>query len=154
MANTYSQVYIQFVFSVQNRESIIKKDWQDRLYKYIIAIIQNYKHKVLAIGGLPDHIHIFIGMQPTQTMSDLVQNVKRDSSKWINENHLTMGRFSWQEGYGVFSYSRSHIDNVVKYILNQEEKHKNKTFIEEYKSFLDSFGVEYDPKYIFKEVKY
>ena len=154
MANTYSQVYLQLVFVVQHRDCVIRKSWQDELYKYMTGIVRNHEHKLLAIGGMPDHVHLFIGLKPSQSISELVQNVKRDSSAWINDNKLSLGRFSWQSGFGVFSYSRSHIDRVVNYILNQETHHKKFTFLEEYISFLKRFGIEYDPQYIFKEVGY
>ena len=153
MANTYTQIYIHTVFSVQNRLSLIQKDWQERLYQYIIAIIQNHGHKVLAIGGISDHIHIFFGFIPSQSLSELMQNVKRDSSEWINKEKLVTGKFSWQAGYGAFSYSKSQIANVAKYIQNQEEHHKKKTFIDEYKKILTNFEIEYDERYIFKPIE-
>ena len=154
MPNTYTQIHIQVVFAVQNRVSIIRKSWKDELYKYITGIIQNYGHKVLAINGMPDHLHILIGMRPTQSLSDLMQDIKGDSSKWINQKSFVNGKFSWQEGYGAFSYSKSHVDAVIKYIKNQEQHHKKKTFIEEYHEFLDKFEVEFDERYIFKPVEY
>ena len=154
MANTYTQIHIQTVFSVQNWECIIKKTWKDELYKYITGIIQNHGHKVLAINGMPDHIHVFFGQRPTQTLSDLMQDVKGDSSKWINQKGYVKTRFSWQEGYGAFSYSKSHVESVIQYIRNQEIHHRNKTFIEEYLDFLDKFEVDYDERYIFKSVDY
>jgi REP element-mobilizing transposase RayT len=153
MANTYTQIHIHAVFSVQNRVSLIGKGWQDRLYQYIIGIIQNYGHKVLSIGGMPDHIHILFGFRPTQSLSELMQNVKRDTSEWINKEKFIMGKFSWQEGYGAFSYSKSQIKQVANYIEKQEEHHKKRTFIEEYKKILIDFGLDYDEKYIFKQVE-
>jgi REP element-mobilizing transposase RayT len=153
MANTYTQIHIHVVFSVQNRISLIHKKWQDRLYQYVIAIIQNHGHKVLSIGGMPDHIHILFGFRPVQSLSDLIQNVKRDSSAWINKEKLVMGKFSWQEGYGAFSYSKSQIAKVAKYIENQEKHHTNRTFLDEYKKILMDFGLEYDEKYIFKWIE-
>jgi REP element-mobilizing transposase RayT len=153
MANTYTQIHIHAVFSVQNRISLIHKKWQDRLYQYVIAIIQNHGHKVLSIGGMPDHIHILFGFRPTQSLSDLIQNVKRDSSAWINEEKLVIGKFSWQEGYGAFSYSKSQIPRVIKYIENQEKHHTNRSFLEEYKKTLIGFGLKYDEKYLFKQVE-
>ena len=154
MGNTFTQIHIQSVFAVQNRVSIIRKAWKDELYKYITAIIQSNGHKVLAINGMPDHVHVFFGLRPTQSLSDLMQDVKGDSSKWINERGFVKGKFSWQEGYGAFSYSRSHVGKVIDYIRNQEEHHRKKTFIEEYTELLDKFGVEYDERYIFKPVEY
>jgi len=153
MANTYTQIHIHTVFAVQNRLSLIKTDWQDRLYQYIIAIIQNQGHKVLSIGGVSDHIHILFGFRPTQSLSELMQNIKRDSSAWINKEKLVVGKFSWQEGYGAFSYSKSQISQVIKYIENQEIHHKKRTFVEEYRKILDDFGLEYDERYIFKTIE-
>ena len=152
MANTFTQIHIHTVFAVQNRMSLIQKSWQKQLYKYIITIIQKYGHKVLAIGGMPDHIHILFGFRPTQALSNLIQEVKRDTSEWINQKKFVERRFAWQEGYGAFSYSKSHIANVVKYIESQEEHHKKKTFIIEYKKILKNFNIEYDERYIFKPV--
>ncbi len=154
MANTYTQIHIQAVFAVQNRDCVIRKKWKDELCKYITGIIRNNNHKVLAINGMPDHIHIFFGMRPTQSLSDLMQDVKGDSSKWINDKGLVKGRFSWQEGYGAFSYSKSHVDRVINYVKNQEKHHRKKTFIEEYNELLDKFEVDYDERYIFKPVEY
>ena len=152
MANTFTQIHVHTVFSVQNRISLINKNWQDRLYKYIIAIIQKHGHKVLSIGGMPDHIHILLGLRPTQSLSALIQEVKRDSSEWINQNRFVTGRFEWQEGYGAFSYSKSQIPQVAHYIETQETHHAKHTFIEEYKKILNDFGIEYDERYIFKKV--
>ena len=153
MANTFTQIHIHTVFAVQNRISLIKIDWQEQLYKYIITTIQKHGNKVLAIGGMPDHIHILFGLRPTQSLSSLMQEVKRDSSEWINKEKLIRGRFSWQEGYGAFSYSKSHIDKVVKYILNQKEHHQKRTFIDEYKKILEDLELEYDKRYIFTPIE-
>jgi REP element-mobilizing transposase RayT len=153
MTNTYTQIHIHAVFTVKNRLSLIKKDWQDRLYQYIIAIIQNHDHKVLSIGGMPDHIHLLFGFRPTQSLSELMQNVKRNSSEWINKEKLVLGKFSWQEGYGAFSYSKSQIPQVIKYIENQEIHHKKRTFVEEYKKILIDFGLECDERFIFKPIE-
>lgn len=117
------------------------------------GIIQNNGHKLLNINGMPDHVHILIGFRTTQALSELVQVVKRDSSKWINENKFVRGKFSWQEGFAAFSYSHSHLSNVIAYIKNQEEHHKQQSFIEEYKAFLEKFEIEFDEKYIFKEIE-
>lgn len=140
------------IFAVQNRDCVIKKSWKEELYKYMTGIIQNHDHKVLAINGMPDHIHVLIGMRPTQSISDLMQDVKGDSSKWINQKRFVKGKFSWQEGYGAFSYSKSHVDRVIDYIRNQEVHHSKKTFIEEYCEFLKKFEVDYDPKFILKRL--
>ena len=154
MANTYTQIHIQAVFTVQNRDCVIKKTWKVELYKYITGIIQNHGHKVLAISGMPDHIHIFFGMRPNQSLSDLMQDIKGDSSKWINQKKLVQTRFSWQEGYGAFSYSKSHVDSVIDYVKNQDIHHRRKTFIEEYHDFLEKFEVDYDERFIFEPVEY
>jgi len=153
MANTFTQIHIHAVFAVQNRESLINKIWRERLYNYIIAIMQKHGHKVLSIGGMADHVHIFFGFRPTQSLSSLMQEVKRDTSEWINQNRFALSRFTWQEGYGAFSYGKSQIDDVVKYINNQEAHHATRTFTEEFKKFLDMFGVEYDNRYVFHAVE-
>ena len=152
MANTYTQIHIQFVYAVKFRESIIGKDWKDELYKYTTGIIQKNNHKMIAINGMSDHIHILIGMRPTQSISDLIQDVKGCSSKWINKKGVLKGKFEWQEGYGAFSYGKSQVNDVVNYINNQESHHKKMTFLEEYQTFLEKFEVEYDEKFIFKEL--
>ena len=152
MANTFTQIHIQVVFSVQDRNCIIRKLWKDELYRYITGIIKNNGHKVLTVNGMPDHIHAFFGMRPTQSLSGLMQDIKGDSSKWINKKGFVKGRFSWQEGYGAFSYSKSHVDNVIDYIKNQEIHHCKRSFIEEYRELLEKFEIEYDERYIFKPV--
>ncbi|MEQ8687120.1 MAG: IS200/IS605 family transposase [Imperialibacter sp.] len=151
MPNTYTQIHLQIVFAVKYRQGLIEKAWKDDLYKYITGTIQSYDHKMLAINGVEDHIHILIGMRPTQSLSDLLQDIKSGSSKWINDNKLTKRKFAWQEGYGAFSYSKSHVPNVIRYIHNQEEHHRKKSFLEEYDEFLKKFEVDYDRRYIFKE---
>ena len=153
MPNTYTQLYIQFVFAVKGRESLIEKTWKDELYKYVTGIVQNNKSKLIAINGASDHVHIFIGYKPIISIPDLVKDIKVVSSLWINEKKLVHGKFSWQQGYGAFSYSRSHIDTVCKYIANQEEHHKRKTFKEEYVEFLNRFEIEYDEKYLFEFIE-
>jgi putative transposase len=152
MANTYTQIHIHFVFAVKFRHGIIQSKWKEDLYKYIAGVIQNNNHKLLAINGMPDHIHILIGLRPAQSISDLMKDVKQSSSKWINDNKLTSGHFEWQEGYGAFSYSKSQIIQVINYIQNQEIHHKKKTFKEEYLDFLEKFEIDYDEKFIFKEL--
>jgi putative transposase len=151
MSNTYTQIHIHAVFAVQNRFSLISKTWEQRLFQYITGIIQNKGHKVLSINGMPDHIHILFGMRPSESLADLMRDIKCDSTFWINENKLISGKFSWQQGYGAFSYSKSQIHAVANYIENQEVHHRKKTFIEEYKKILNDFGIEYDERYIFKE---
>jgi len=154
MANTYTQIHIQAVFTVQSRKCIIGKQWKNELYKYITGIVQNHDHKLLAINGMPDHIHIFFGMRPSQSLSDLLQDIKGDSSQWLNNRKLIKGRFSWQEGYGAFSYGKSQVHQVIQYIQRQEEHHKKKTFLEEYREFLNAFEIKFDERYIFKPIEY
>jgi len=154
MANTYTKIHIQTVFAVQNRNCVIRKSWKEELYKYITGTIQNYDHKLLAINGMPDHVHLFFGMRTTQSISDLMKEVKGYSSKFINDNGFTKNQFSWQEGYGAFSYSKSDVDKVINYIKNQEKHHKTKTFTEEYLEFLHKFEIPYDERYIFKPIDY
>jgi len=154
MANTYTQIHIQAIFAVQNRDCIINNSWKNELYKYITGIIRNNQHKPLVINGMPDHVHVLFGMRPSQSLSDLMQDIKGNSSKWINEKGLLKCRFSWQEGFGAFSYSKSQIPNVISYINNQEAHHKKKSFIEEYKEFLQAFNIDYDERYIFKPIEF
>ena len=154
MANTYTQIHIQTVFTVQNRHCVIKPSWEIELYRYLTGIIQNYGHKVLAINGMPDHIHIFLGMRPNQSLSDLMQQVKGDSSKWINQKGFVTRRFSWQEGYGGFLYGKSQIDNVIDYIKDQKNHHRKKTFLEEYIEFLEKFEVPFDERYVFQPIDF
>ena len=153
MANTYSQIHIQAVFAVQNRQSLISDEFKDDLYKYITSIIQNNDHKLLQINGMSDHVHILFGMRPVQALSDLMKQIKQDSSKWINQNNLANGRFSWQEGYGAFSYSRSQLPRIIKYIQNQQEHHRSRSFRDEYISLLRTHDVKYDERYIFKTIE-
>lgn len=152
MPNTYTQIHIHVVFTVQNRQSLIASEWKIELYKYITAIIQNHHHKLIAINGMPDHVHMLFGLRPTQALSELMQDVKGSSSKWINEKHFVKGKFSWQEGYGAFSYSKSQLNQVIDYINRQEEHHKQKAFLEEYRDFLNAFRIDYDEKYLFKVI--
>ncbi|MHA7102406.1 IS200/IS605 family transposase [Roseivirga pacifica] len=152
MSNTYSQIHIQVVFAVQDRVSLITPTWKDRLYKYITTIIQNHGHKVLQINGMPDHIHILIGLRPTQALSILIKEVKQYSSKWINESGFVIGKFSWQSGYGAFSYSKAQAPMIVKYIQNQEEHHRETTFLEEYKDLLNDFEIDFQHEYLFKPI--
>lgn len=151
MSNTYTQIHIQLIFAVQYRLAMIDKSWKDEFYKYITGIIQQQKHKLIIINGILNHIHILIGYRPHQSLSDLLQDIKGGSSKWINEKKLTRKKFAWQEGYGAFSYSYSHLSRVINYIKNQEQHHKKVTFMDEYRSFLEAFEIEYDERYILKE---
>ncbi len=153
MANTFTQIYLQFVFAVQDRYSFIEPHWKDELYKYITGIVKNNKHKLIAINGMPNHLHVFIGYKPHQLIPDLLKDIKGSSSAWINEKGLARGKFVWQAGYGAFSYSHSHVDTVVKYILRQEEHHKIKTFREEYIEFLQKYQIEYNDRYILKDIE-
>ena len=150
MANTYTQIHIQCVMAVKYRQSLIQPEWKDQLQKYITSIVQNHGHKMLAINTMPDHLHLFFGFRPNQSLSDLMRIVKSESSQWINDKQFTPAIFRWQEGYGAFSYSRSHVKTVTEYVLNQEEHHRKKTFLEEYQQFLEHFEIEYDERYIFK----
>lgn len=153
MANTYNQIYIHLVFAVKYRTSVIAKSWRQELYYYITGLIENRGHKVYAVGGMSDHIHILVSLSPKQAISELVLEVKRASSLWIKEKRFVGCKFAWQEGFGAFSYSKSHIENVVRYIQNQETHHEKRTFGEEYVSFLRLFGVDYDEKYLFREME-
>ena len=149
MANTFTQIYIQAVFVVKNRDCLINKKWEDELYKYITGIVQGNNHKMLVVNGVSDHIHMFVNIKPDQSVSDLLKEVKGSSSKWINEKGFLRGKFNWQAGYGAFSYSKSQIDRVIKYINRQEEHHKKKSFKVEYQALLDAFEIEYNKKYLF-----
>ena len=151
MANTYTQIHIQFVFAVKYRAALIQKEWKENLHQYITGIFQENSHKMLQINSMPDHIHIFSGIRPEQSMSALIQNVKTASSKWVKNNGFCTSRFAWQEGFGAFSYSKSHVQNVIRYIQNQEVHHKRENFLDEYRRHLKVFEVEYDERYIFKE---
>jgi putative transposase len=150
MANTYTQIYIQAVFAVEGRQNLIQPAHNDELQKYITGIVSGQKHKLIAINNLPDHLHLLVGLRPDAALSDLVRDVKAGSSKFINERHWVRGRFSWQEGFGAFSYSRSQLGAVIRYIENQQKHHAKKSFRDEYLELLEKFGVEYDPRYIFK----
>jgi len=152
MANTFTQIHIQAVFTVQNRLCIISPKWEERLFQYITGIVQNNGHKLLAINGMPDHIHILFGMRPAQSLSDLMQDIKGDSSKWINHNKFTLGKFSWQEGYGAFSYSKTQVTDVIAYIENQKNHHPRHSFLQEYEKLLTDFEIGYDERYIFNPV--
>ncbi|MRT92807.1 IS200/IS605 family transposase [Ancylomarina sp. 16SWW S1-10-2] len=150
MPGTFSQVYIQIVFAVRGRENLISKTWKTELHKYISGIITNKGQKPIIVGGMPDHIHVFVGLKPTMPISDLVRDIKNNSSNFINSKKFVKGKFSWQEGFGAFSYGHSQIDQVYNYILNQEQHHHKTTFKEEYLQFLKRFDVDYDEKYLFE----
>jgi putative transposase len=152
MADTYVQLYIHFVFAVKNRTAIIHQDWEERLHKYITGIIQNNGHKLLAINSATDHIHIFIGLSPKQSVSDLMRLVKGDSAEFVNKEKLTIGKFHWQEGYGAFTNSHSQLSDVIKYISNQKQHHSKRKFKDEYLDMLKAYDVEYNEKYIFQDL--
>ncbi len=153
MPNTYTQIYVQIVFSVKGRQNLIARQHREELHKYITGIVQNRGQKMLSIFAMPDHIHLLVGLKPTITISDLVRDIKAGSSKFINDSHWVAGKFNWQEGFGAFSYSKSQIDHVIKYILNQEEHHKKQNFREEYLSFLHKFEIDFDEKYLFEWIE-
>jgi putative transposase len=150
MANSYTQLYVQIVFSVKGRENLIKEKFRDELEKVMCGIVSKHKSKTYVIYCNPDHTHIFVGLHPALSVSKLVEQIKSGSSNWLNEKKYIAGKFNWQDGYGAFTYSKSQIDNVVKYILNQSEHHKQQSFREEYLSFLNKFEVDYEPKYLFE----
>ncbi len=153
MANTYTQIHLQLIFAVKYRAALIQESWKTELYKYITGIVQGNKHKLLIINGMPDHLHILIGMRPSQSLSDLMRDIKADSSEWINQKGFTNHKFQWQDGYGAFSYGHSQLKNVIQYIKNQEQHHKKYSFTTEYKSLLKLFEVDFDERYILKEPK-
>ncbi len=150
MANTYSQINIHCVFAVKGRENIITKNFREELHRYMSGILKNDGVFPLAVGGWNDHVHVFFELTPDLKISDLIRMLKATSSKWINDNRLVLGKFQWQEGYGAFSYSRSQRDNVINYIMKQEEHHKKRTFREEYLELLKNFEVEYKQEYVFE----
>ena len=152
MPNTYTQLYIHCVFAVKYREAVIQPEWENQLHKYITGTLQNNGHKLLAINSMPDHLHFFVGLNPAQSISDMMRFAKGDSSEFVNKQGFTKRKFQWQDGYGAFSNSRSHIDKVVKYIMNQKHHHTKKTFKEEYLDILNDYGVEYDDRYLFQDL--
>jgi REP element-mobilizing transposase RayT len=150
MANTYTKCYFHLVFAVKNREAKIGRDWKDEMEMYITGIIQNHKHKLLAIGSMPDHIHIFIGYNVNHLIPDLVEEIKTSSNEWINQKRYSKFKFEWQRGYGAFTHSSSQIDHVVKYINNQEDHHRKKTFRDEYLDILIKNEIEFKDEYLFE----
>lgn len=152
MANTYTQLYVHYVFAVQNRLCLLKKQWRDDLYKYITGIVDKQKHKLYVINGMDDHLHCLISMVPTQSPSDLMYHVKRSTSLWINQNKLVPGHFSWQDGFGAFSLGKAQLSQKIAYIENQQEHHRKTTFREEYLEFLMENDISFDEKYIFKSI--
>lgn len=150
MPNTYSQIYIQIIFAVKGRECFIKESFREELQKYISGIVTNKKQKLYAIYCMPDHTHLFVSMKPDMPVSDLTRDIKANSSSFIKEKKWVNSLFSWQEGFGAFSYSKSQAKDVVDYILNQPERHRKITFREEYLDFLTKYEIEYDEKYLFE----
>jgi REP-associated tyrosine transposase len=150
MANTYTQIYIHVVFAVSERQSLIDKNHNDELQKYITGIISGQNQKLIAINNMPDHVHMLIGLKPDLSLSELIRDVKSNSSRFINEKRWCLGKFSWQEGFGAFSYSRSQLSDVIRYIENQQKHHATKTFREEYVELLEKFEIEFDARYLFK----
>ena len=153
MANTFSQIYIQTVFAVENRQSLIKPDLKEELYKYITGIVRNHGQKLITINGMPDHIHILIGLKPAMALADLVREIKADSTNFINSRKLVHGRFNWQEGYGAFSYGHSQLDRIIGYIQNQEQHHLQQSFKSEYMTLLRKFDIAFEEKYVFKFIE-
>jgi REP element-mobilizing transposase RayT len=147
--STYSQIYIHVVFAVRGRRSLIQPVWEEHLYKYISGIVTNKHQKMIAINGMPDHIHFLIGMKPQCCLSDLVREIKKSTHEYIRKERFCLESFNWQDGFGAFSYSHSHLDHVIRYIMNQKEHHQKKTFRAEYTEFLHKFEVSFDDKYMF-----
>jgi len=150
MPGTFSQIYIQIVFAVKGRQNLIHDSWKDDLHKYIAGIIKGKNQKPIIVNGMPDHIHAFVGLRPIMALADLARDIKNNSANFINSQKFIKTKFSWQEGYGAFSYSHSHIRNVYNYILNQEKHHEKKPFKEEYIDILKKFEIEHDEKYLFE----
>ena len=152
MANTYSQLYTHLVFAVKGRQSLIQSDWKETLYKYIAGIISNQKQKLMIINGMPDHVHILVGMKPDKSISDLVRDVKSHSSSFIREQGFVKGRFEWKEGFGAFSVSQSQIPKLIVSIQNQETHHKKRSFYSEYLEFLKAYEIDFKPEYLFEPI--
>lgn len=150
MAGTYSQIYIHCIFAVKGKINLLHKPWRDEVFKYIAGIIKGKNQKPIIVNGVTDHIHIFVGLKPSMSVSDLVRDIKNNSSKFINEQKFTKSKFAWQEGYGAFSYAHSQLNNVYQYIAKQEEHHRKKTFKEEYTVLLQKFEIEFDEKFLFE----
>ncbi len=153
MAGTYSQIYLQIVFAVRGRQNLIGASWKNDLHKYIAGIIKRKEQKPIIVNGMPDHIHVFVGLKPSMKIADLVRDIKNNSTNFINDNHLIKGKFSWQEGYSAFSYGHSQIERVYNYIKNQEQHHKKRTFKEEYLGLLKAFNILYEERYLFEWIE-
>ena len=150
MADAFSQIYIQYVFAVKGRENLLQQPWREEVFKYMAGIVKGKNQKPIIVNGVSDHVHVFVGLKPAMNISDLIRDIKNNSSNFINDQKFLKGKFSWQEGYGAFSYSHSQIDNVYQYIANQEVHHRKKTFKEEYIEFLQKFEIDYNEKYLFE----
>lgn len=150
MSNTYSQVYIHIVFAMKGRENLISESFREEVQKYISGIISNLKQKLYALYCMPDHVHILVSIKPDCKISDLVRDIKANSSRFISEKHWLKQKFQWQEGYGAFTYSNSQLERVVNYIIHQPDYHKRKTFREEYEEILEQYGVDYKAEYLFE----
>jgi len=153
MANTFSQIYIQTVFAVSGRLSLITQDFKEELHKYIAGIVRNKGQKLISINGMADHLHILIGLRPAMALANLVRDIKSDSSDWVNRRRLARGKFAWQEGYGAFSYGHSQLDTIIRYIQNQEKHHKRRSFKDEYLTLLRQFQIEFKEEYVFKFIE-
>ena len=154
MANTFSQIYIQTVFAVEGRLSLIQPEFKENLYKYITGIVTNQRQKLISINGMPDHLHILIGLRPAMALADLVREIKADSTNFINKKKWVRGRFSWQEGYGAFSYGHSQLDTIIRYIQNQKQHHKRSSFKNEYLTLLLKFDIAFEDKYVYKFIEW
>jgi len=152
MANTYTQLYVHVVYAVEGRDNLISPKWKNELFKYITGIITNKNQKLMAVNGMADHVHILIGLKPDCNLSDLVRDIKANSAKFINDKSWIAGKFEWQTGFGAFTIGQSQIDKTVKYILNQEEHHRERTFRDEYIDFLKAYKVDFKPEYVFKNI--
>lgn len=151
MPNTYTEIHLQLVFAVKYREALILPEWENRLYQYVSGVVGNLGHKLLVVNGMPDHVHLLVGLRPSQSLSDLMRIVKGESSEWVNRMRFTRGIFRWQEGYGAFSYHKDILPAVCGYIENQKLHHRKVSFLEEYESMLKEFRIDYHPGYLFKD---
>jgi len=150
MAKTFTQIYIQYVFAVQGRDNLLRDTFREEVFKYMAGIIREKKQKPIIVNGTSNHVHVFVGLKPNMLISDLVRDIKNNSTNFINSNRWLPGRFSWQEGYGAFSYGHSQLEQVYNYILNQQHHHCKRTFREEYLELLKRFDVEYDERNLFE----
>jgi len=153
MADTYSKIYIQVIFAVEGRQNLLKEQWRTEVFKYIASIIKGKGHKPIIVNVVEDHVHCFIGLKPFMALSDLVRDIKNNSTNFINRRHFVQNKFNWQNGYGAFSYGHSQIDSVYRYILNQKEHHRKRSFREEYLEFLKKFEIEFNEEYLFKWIR-